>query len=74
MYILHQIQNKLIESCSDVSKSKIIEEVKYALAFLRLADETADISDIYRAIIHVVIRMIKLRFFAFFVKISVYAT
>lgn len=44
LYISHQIQNELIEICSDVLKSKIIEEVKHASAFSVLADETADIS------------------------------
>lgn len=44
LYISHQIQNELIEICSDVLKSKIIQEVKDASAFSVLTDETADIS------------------------------
>lgn len=41
LYISHQIQNDLIQTCSDVLKNKIIEEMHL---FFQLADETADIS------------------------------
>ncbi|XP_011351324.2 zinc finger MYM-type protein 1-like [Ooceraea biroi] len=44
LYISHQIQNDFIQTCSDVLKGKIIEEVKHASVFSVLADETADIS------------------------------
>lgn len=45
MYISHQIQKELIEICSDVLKSKIIE-AKHVLSSSVLANETADISGI----------------------------
>jgi Domain of unknown function (DUF4371)/hAT family C-terminal dimerisation region len=46
LYISHQIQNELIQSCADVLKEQIICEVKRASVFSVLADETADISGV----------------------------
>ena len=44
LYISHQIQNELIQTCADVLKEQIICEVRRASVFSVLADETADIS------------------------------
>ncbi|XP_042913321.2 52 kDa repressor of the inhibitor of the protein kinase-like [Parasteatoda tepidariorum] len=44
LYISHQIQNELIQTCVDVLREEIIKDVKKASAFSVLADETADIS------------------------------
>lgn len=39
----HQIESEIIDICSDVLKSKLIEEVKHASIFSVLAEETADV-------------------------------
>lgn len=44
LYISHEIQIELIQTCADVLQRKIIEEVKRSSVFLVLADETTDIS------------------------------
>ena len=44
LYVSHQIQNELIQTCADILKEQIICDVKKASVFSVLADETADIS------------------------------
>lgn len=44
MYISDQIQNKLIEICSDIQGSRIIMEVRHAADFSVFSDDTANIT------------------------------
>lgn len=44
LYISDRSQNELVESCSNVLKAEIIQEVKEAYFFSVLADGTADIN------------------------------
>lgn len=46
MYVSHRIHNELIDTCTDVLKEDILQQVIKASFFSVLADETADISGV----------------------------